>query len=391
MNKFAFLYKFYIYKQRGGHYNWNLLFPFVGVIMGCMTVALTLAIMEGMEYAIFNKLKNISFPAKLTHIPIDSKHEIENLLVEQKIDYLYGIEDQVLIIKDSVFRLTNIHGIVNFKKFRNKVLGDNLQEMDIYSYLPLIYMGRPLANKLKIGLGDTVDISAPKEINIFTGLPLKRKMIVGGIYELEILDYDQKHIFTNYSSVIDFLPDNLLLYYLHEIPEDYFSNAITHDFPGLQFHTWEDEHHSFISAMKIEKIVYSVVGFLIVGIAGFTLMSMMSLSVIQKVPQIGILMAMGAMKHNIAAIFIFQALITWIISSIIGVIFSLIIIEIDKYYHLVQILFPDAVFFDFPLILHYEYVIMILFVSFILLMFSAIYPSIKAANLDAVQATGYKQ
>ena len=43
-----------------------------------MTVALTLSIMEGMEYAIFTKLKNVSFPAKLTHIPSGSNHEVEN-------------------------------------------------------------------------------------------------------------------------------------------------------------------------------------------------------------------------------------------------------------------------------------------------------------------------
>ena len=77
MNKAAFLYKFHINKQERGHYNWNLLFPFAGVIIGCVTVALTLAIMEGMEYAIFNKLKNVSFPAKLTHIPNGANHEIE--------------------------------------------------------------------------------------------------------------------------------------------------------------------------------------------------------------------------------------------------------------------------------------------------------------------------
>ena len=58
MNKVRFLYKFYIHKQYGGHFNWNLLFPFIGVIIGCITVSLTLAIMEGMEFAIFNRLKN---------------------------------------------------------------------------------------------------------------------------------------------------------------------------------------------------------------------------------------------------------------------------------------------------------------------------------------------
>ena len=105
MNKIKFLYKFYIKKQLKGHYNWNLLFPFFGVIMGCMTVALTLAIMEGMEYAIFNRLKNVSFPAKLTHVFNGSNYSLENYLIKQKLDYINGMEDQVLIIKDSSFRL----------------------------------------------------------------------------------------------------------------------------------------------------------------------------------------------------------------------------------------------------------------------------------------------
>jgi ABC-type antimicrobial peptide transport system permease subunit len=128
-----------------------------------------------------------------------------------------------------------------------------------------------------------------------------------------------------------------------------------------------------------------------VGIAGFTLTSIMSLAVTQKVPQIGILRSMGATKTHIGAIFIFQAFITWIISSIIGITLSLIIIELDKYYHLIQILFPGAVFFDFPLILQNVYIILIMFVSLILLLSSAIYPSIKAAHMDAVQAIGFRR
>ena len=391
MNKIIFLYKFYVYKKYGGRYNWHLLFPFAGVIIGTMTVALTLSIMEGMEYTIFNKLKNVTFPAKLMNINKDSNDKLEGYLIENKIDYLSGIEDQVLIMNNTVFRLAMIHGIENFNMFQKELLGNNLLETTIDSKLPMIYIGRSLAAKLDIALGDTVDIAAPKQINIFTGLPPKRSMVVGGLYELEVLDYDIKHIFTNYSSVKDFLPDNRSLYYLHEIPGESFIKFITQHLPEIYLNKWDDDHHSFISAMRLEKIAYSIVGFLIVFIASFTLMSMMSLSVIQKVPQIGILKAMGAKQKHIASIFIFQALITWIIGSITGIILSLIIIDMDKHYHLMQIFFPGTVFFDFPLILQNEYILLIMCVSFILLLSSSLYPSIKAAHLDAVQSIGYRQ
>ena len=129
MNKIVFLYKFYIIKQPKGHYNFSLLFPFAGVIIGYITVALTLAIMEGMEYSIFYRLKNISFPAKLTTITSESNLSIEDLLIENNIDYIKGLEDQVLIMHDSLFRLTNIHAIENIITFKKQLFGNEFEEI----------------------------------------------------------------------------------------------------------------------------------------------------------------------------------------------------------------------------------------------------------------------
>ena len=143
--------------------------------------------------------------------------------------------------------------------------------------------------------------------------------------------------------------------------------------------------------MKLEKFTYSIIGFLIIGIAGFTLMSMMSLSVIQKVPQIGILRAIGAKRMEIGKIFIFQAIVTSIISSTIGIFLSLIVIQLDVRYNLIRSLFPGGLFFDFPLILHQHYIVMIMAISVILLILAGIYPSLKAASLDPVQAIGYQR
>ena len=86
----------------------------MGAIIGCMTVALTLAIMEGMEETIFKKLKNVSFPAKLTEISDRSFYPVEEYLIEQKIDYIRGIEDQILIINNGTDKIIeNINDIVN--------------------------------------------------------------------------------------------------------------------------------------------------------------------------------------------------------------------------------------------------------------------------------------
>ena len=90
-------------KQNTGTYNWNLLFPFAGVIIGCLTVSLTLSIMEGMEYAIFTKLENISFPGKLINVISSNKNELDNFLQTNSVQSQRGMEDQIIIMKQFLF------------------------------------------------------------------------------------------------------------------------------------------------------------------------------------------------------------------------------------------------------------------------------------------------
>ena len=120
-------------------------------------------------------------------------------------------------------------------------------------------------------------------------------------------------------------------------------------------------------------------------------MSMMSLSVMQKIPQIGILRAIGMNASDIKNIFIFQAILTSIISSTIGILLSLAFIKIDNYFNLMNMLFPGGYFFDFPLILKNSYIVLIFIVSLILLIIAGLYPSIKATSLNPVEAIGIKR
>ena len=84
-------------------------------------------------------------------------------------------------------------------------------------------------------------------------------------------------------------------------------------------------------------------------------MSMMSLAVMQKVSQIGILKAMGAKDNFIRSVFFLQSFIISFFSGIIGIFISYFFILIDNHYNLIETVFPKSFFFDFPLILKVEY------------------------------------
>ena len=391
MNKYKFIIKFIANKEDNGKYKWNLLFPFAGVIIGCMTVALTLSIMEGMEYAIFTKLENISFPGRLGNITSTYSNELEDHLKNNNFLFQKGIEDQIILMQGSDFRLVTIHGIEKFQRFKNNVLGADIVEIGKHTNKVNLYIGRPLAIKLDLSLGDTVIVVHPGRLNIFTGLPNRRQMVVGGIFNLNILDYDQNHIFCHYNALDNFLSEKQKYLYLDTPLNVNQLKIIEKQFPEIDYQYWEEKYSSFISAMKLEKFIYSMIGFLIVAIASFTMMSMMSLSVMQKVPQIGILRANGMQSNDISYIFIFQAVATSVVSSFIAILLSLFIIQLDNQYNLIHILFPRGLFFDFPLILHNHHIVLITVVSLILLIISGLYPSIKAARLDPVKAISFKR
>ena len=172
MNKYIFIIKFIANKQDSGKYNWNLLFPFAGVIIGCITVSLTLSIMEGMEYAIFTKLENISFPGKLEKLFTADINDLEDLLQSNNISFQKGIEDQIILMKNSNFRLVTIHGVEKFTHFKEYVFGSDMIELIGSTDISKLYVGSPLSIKLDMSLGDTILIVHPKNINIFTTICL---------------------------------------------------------------------------------------------------------------------------------------------------------------------------------------------------------------------------
>ena len=255
MNKFKFMYKFIISKPNSKKINWNLLFPFGGVIIGCLTVALTLSIMEGMENVIFTQLKNLSLSARLLNVISTNKEELEKYLLGNKIKYQDGIEDEIMISNNDKFRIVTLHGIEKFKEFTQNVFFSELTEINSSLVDSQLYIGRSLAMKLDISLGDTIYITHADRINIFTGLPNRKQMTVGGIFDVNILDYNQKHIYCQKELLDNFLPEKGNIFYLNNPLGKQELQNLRRIFPGLKYNIWEENHGSFIAAMKLEKLI----------------------------------------------------------------------------------------------------------------------------------------
>ena len=389
MNKLLFIYKFLTKKHDSQKINWSFIFPFIGVIFGSIIISLTVAIMEGMENSIFYKLEQLSYPARLVNVLPENVKDIKSVVNEDNINK--SLKEKVVISSDIDFRVVNMLGLEDYEKFTNEVLKSHIIDFAKIKSSNNIYLGKNLASRLNLAAGDSAYISNSKSINIFTGIPNTIQVVIAGIFDINLIDYNQNYIYSSYNLINKLIqPESYDILLKKEL--DLISVSLIKKINNkISYYKWNDDYQSFISAMKLEKIIYSLIGFLIILIAAFTLMSMMSLSVMKKIPQLGILMSIGIKKHQIKYIFLFQSIITGVIGSLVGIIISQSIIFYDKKYQLIEIFFEDQMFFDFPLILTNMNILLIFLLSLIILILSGLYPAIKASNINLIQSIGYKK
>ena len=389
MNKLLFIYKFLTKKHNSQKINWSFIFPFVGVILGSTIISLTVAIMEGMENSIFYKLEQLSYPARLVNVLPENVNDIKSVVSEKNINK--SLKEKVVISSEIDFRVVNMVGLEDYEKFTNKVLKSHIIDFAKIKSSNNIYIGKNLASRLNLAAGDSAYISNSKSINIFTGIPNTIQVVIAGIFDINLIDYNQNYIYSSYNLINKLIqPESYDILLNKEL--DHISISLIKKINNkISYYKWNDDYLSFISAMKLEKIIYSLIGFLIILIAAFTLMSMMSLSVMKKLPQLGILMSIGIKKHQIKYIFLFQSIITGVLGSLVGIIISQSIIFYDKKYKLIKMIFEDQMFFDFPLILTDMNILLIFLLSLIILILSGLYPAIKASNINLIQSIGYKK
>ncbi|MBN8586032.1 MAG: ABC transporter permease [Ignavibacteria bacterium] len=258
-----------------------------------------------------------------------------------------------------------------------------------------IVLGNSLAAKLEARVLDTITVMSTVGMEkaltqIIT--PRTQKFIVRGIFDANNRDYDKLYSFIS-------IPKSQSLYDLKnavngvELRISDIDNseetkqklrAVLGN--GYRINSWYDLHEDLYSVMKVERWTAFIVLSLIIAVASFSIVGSLTMTVIEKKRDIGILKAMGTKNSGILKIFMFEGILIGIYGTVLGSILGLgvCLAQIKfKFYPLDSMVYSiDAL----PVDIRYTDFIYVGLCALLISFAASLYPAFKAARQEPIKA-----
>jgi lipoprotein-releasing system permease protein len=262
---------------------------------------------------------------------------------------------------------------------------------------PAIVLGNALADRLRILPGDTLRLVSPKMIEqSIVSFQRQREVraVVSGIFNSNIKDYDIMYGFASdtlgklllnpkqqYISSIDIKLNNIEnLYNL----QSQIKNIVNNN--ELKVLTWQELNPDLFNIMRFERFATFSILSIIIFLAVFNVLVSLSMTVVEKRQDIGILKAVGANNKLIRNIFLFEGFIIGLVSTFSGTILGLFVcygqinfkwFKIDSSKFIIDAIPVDVVTND---------VILVAAFSMLLTSIATIYPAFRAASTPVIEA-----
>jgi len=391
-----------------------------GIFLGVAALIIVLAVMNGFETDLRNKILGINSHVVLMEYQGMMKNYSQVMQKVQKVPgvvattpFIYsqamlksensisGVVLRGLSLKDAfkVIDLGRMHaGSVQAlaEPERRERVSDG--EPDV---LPGIVIGKELAKNLGLILHDPVYIITPMGISTPMGfVPRMKKFAVVGIFDSGFYEYDSTLAYISLKDCQAFMNlDDVVSGLEIKVNDIYRADAIGRAVEqklGYPYwaRNWMEMNKNLFSALRLEKRVMFIILSLIVLVAAFNIISTLIMVVMEKNKDIAVLKSMGATSASIMKIFVFQGLTIGTIGTTLGCIAGLALAHnLSRLSVFIEKLFgfkilPGDVYYlnELPSRVDYTDVAIIVVGSILISFLSTLYPSRRAARLDPAEA-----
>jgi lipoprotein-releasing system permease protein len=395
-----------------------------GIFLGVAALIIVLAVMNGFETDLRNKILGINSHIVLMEYSGPLKQYVQVIRDVEKVPGVVAatpfIYSQAMVKSGNSASGIVLRGLQVESAFQVITLGKMKEgNMDFLQAdrrpaqkidpgladLPGIIVGKELAKNLGIFLFQPISIVSPTGMMTPMGMvPRMKRFLVAGIFDSGFYEYDSTLAFLSLKDCQDFLNMGDLVTGVEiRVQDIYKADTIAKTierklgFPYWARH-WMEMNKNLFAALRLEKRVMFIILSLIVLVAAFNIITTLIMVVMEKSKDIAILKSMGATSRGIMKIFILQGVIIGAIGTLLGAAGGIsIALNLSKISLFVENLLgvkilPGDVYYlsELPSRVHYGDVAVIIAGSLIICFLSTIYPSWRASKLDPAEALRYE-
>ena len=204
---------------------------------------------------------------------------------------------------------------------------DNPTGPPVETEKPGIILGKELALRLGVFMGDTVNVVSPPAgpISAMGMVPKIRTFAVAGIFQSGMYEYDSSLAYIDLGEAQKFFNLGATATGVEIKVTDVFHAAdiarSVEQSLGFAYgaRDWMQMNRNLFSALKLEKTMMFLLLVLITIVASFNIVSTLTMIVTEKQKEIAILKAMGATSTSIRRIFMLNGLIIGLTGTSIGI------------------------------------------------------------------------
>ena len=397
-------------KRRTRFVSFITLISLIGIALGVAALIVILSVMNGFEGELRSRLLSMSAHGFVTGsdgVTHDWRQLVKDVEAEEGVAAAAPIvELEGMIQYGRDLRAVIVHGVD--PEHEERLSGDvfNLVEGSLSNLQPGsrgIILGRVLAYDIGARVGDGVVLLIPRPVGDGTMEPVLERFVMSGVFEAGLADHDSVLALVNTQDAAGILglgdEATAVRYRADDVmAAPAISGRLLERIEGVTGSDWTVENASYFRAIKLEKMMMSLILSLIIGVAAFNIVASLVMVVTDKTNDIAILRTLGMGPNGVVRVFFVQgAMIGWagvLVGVLLGIVLAInvpVIVPVLERLLSFQIMPGDVYYVTrIPSELEWADVTVISIAAFVLTSLATLYPARRAALVNPAAALRYE-
>lgn len=376
----------------------------IGVAVGVAVIVFVTALIQGLQTNIIER--TLGTQAHIRLLPPDELNQVlplaagtvQLLQEDKRAQRLRSINNwqQVTAALDQLPILDAVSPVVSGPAFARR--GAALESValvgiDVERYQQIIPLRTYiLEGQLRVGAGDALigklladnlGLRVGDKLRLETGQQNNTVVNVAGIFELGVRELDTRHVYLDLKQAQSLLnlPGGITVIDL-TVEDIFTAETIALQIArltSLKAESWMATNAQLMSALTAQSMSTNMIIVFVALSVAFGIASVLSVSVVQRTREIGILRATGATRQQILRVFLIQGAVFGLLGSVIGIAVSYALVWVFNTFG------PRLFYIPVPTSL----IMMALLLATLTGLVAAAVPSRRAASLNPVEAIRY--